>query len=80
MLNVRRYAECSSPQPCRIKLSWADAISWSLVELRLLLPKARLSWERFIQIADRFFPPIKVLHPLPVHRFDARTRGRSSVR
>jgi hypothetical protein len=70
MLNVRRYAECSSPQPCRIKLSWADAISWSLVELRLLLPKARLSWERLIQIADRFF----------LHRFDARTRGRSPVR
>jgi hypothetical protein len=30
--------------------------------------------------ADRFFPPIKVLHPLPLHRFDAKTRGRSPVR
>ena len=26
----------------------------------------------FTRIADRFFPPIKVLHPLPCHRFDAK--------
>jgi hypothetical protein len=25
--------------------------------------KARLSWERFIRIVDRFFPPIKVATP-----------------
>ena len=30
--------------------------------------------------ADRFFPSIRILHPLPCHRFDARTRGRSPVR
>jgi hypothetical protein len=41
---------------------------------------ARLSWERFIRLTDRFFPPVKVLHPLPCHRFDAKTRGRSPVR
>jgi len=33
-----------------------------------------------VRLVDRFFPPIKVLHPLPLHRFDARTRGRSPVR
>ena len=48
--------------------------------LRRRSQNARLSWERFIRIADRFFPPIKVLHPLPAHRFDAKTRGRSPVR
>jgi RNA-directed DNA polymerase len=42
--------------------------------------KADLSWERFIRLVDRFFPPIKTLHPLPCHRFDAKTRGRSPVR
>jgi hypothetical protein len=41
---------------------------------------ARLTWERFIQFVDCFFPPIRTLHPLPCHRFDARTRGRSPVR
>jgi RNA-directed DNA polymerase len=41
---------------------------------------ARLTWETFIRLVDRFFPPIRVLHPLPSHRFDARTRGRSPVR
>ena len=48
--------------------------------LRRRSQKARLSWERFIRIVDRFFSPIKVLHPPPCHRFDARTRGRSPVR
>jgi RNA-directed DNA polymerase len=33
----------------------------------------RLSWERFIRLVARFFPPIRTLHPLPCHRFDART-------
>ena len=41
---------------------------------------ARLNWERFIRLVARFFPPIRTLHPLPCHRFDARTRGRSPVR
>jgi hypothetical protein len=48
--------------------------------LRRRSQKADLSWERFIRLVDRFFPPIKTLHPLPCHRFDAKTRGRSPVR
>jgi len=51
-----------------------------LKSLRRRSQKARLSWEKFTRLVDRFFPPIKVLHPLPCHRFDARTRGRSPVR
>jgi group II intron reverse transcriptase/maturase len=42
--------------------------------------KAFLNWERFTSLTDRYFPPIRVRHPLPCHRFDARTRGRSPVR
>jgi hypothetical protein len=41
---------------------------------------ARLSWEKFIRLVARFFPPIRTLHPLPCHRFDAKTQGRSPVR
>jgi hypothetical protein len=51
-----------------------------LKSLRRRSQNARLSWEKFTRLVDRFFPPIKVLHPLPCHRFDARTRGRSPVR
>jgi hypothetical protein len=51
-----------------------------LMSLRRRSQKARLSWEKFIQLVDRFFPPIETLHALPCHRFDARTRGRSPVR
>ena len=36
-----------------------------LKSLRRRSQKAYLSWERFIRLVDRFFPPIKVLHPLP---------------
>src|SRR5262250_594255 len=42
-----------------------------LQSLKRRSQKAYLSWERFIRLVDRFFPPIKVLHPLPLHRFDA---------
>jgi len=42
--------------------------------------KADLSWERFVSLVGRFFPPIKTLHPLPCHRFEAKTRGRSPLR
>jgi hypothetical protein len=42
--------------------------------------KAFLNWEKFLRLTSRFFPPIKILHPQPLHRFDARTRGRSPVR
>ena len=42
--------------------------------------RAFISWEKFTSITDRFFPSIRILHPLPCHRFDARTRGKSPVR
>jgi RNA-directed DNA polymerase len=51
-----------------------------LASLKRRSQTARLSWERFIQFVARFFPPIRTIHPLPCHRFDARTRGRSPVR
>src|ERR1035438_3510106 len=51
-----------------------------LRSLRRRSQKAFLSWEKFIRLADRFFPPIRILHPLPCHRFDAKTRGKGPVR
>ena len=51
-----------------------------LASLKRRSQTARLSWERFIQFVARFFPPIRTIHQLPCHRFDARTRGRSPVR
>jgi RNA-directed DNA polymerase len=51
-----------------------------LKSLKRRSQNARLTWEKFIRLVDRFFPPIRVLHPLPCHRFDAKTRGRSPVR
>ena len=38
----------------------------------------RLNPEKFTDSTDRFFPSIRKLHPLPCHRFDARTQGRRS--
>jgi group II intron reverse transcriptase/maturase len=51
-----------------------------LRSLRRRSQKAFLSWEKFIRFVDRFFPSIRILHPLPCHRFDARTQGKSPVR
>jgi RNA-directed DNA polymerase len=60
---------------------YCNQVRWHwLRTLRHRSQKADLSWERFINLVDRFFPPIKTLHPLPCHRFDAKTRGRSPVR
>jgi RNA-directed DNA polymerase len=63
-------------------LQWFfNEVRWLwLKSLRRRGQKSRLSWEKFIRLVNRFFPPIKVLHPLPCHRFDAKTRGRSPVR
>jgi len=44
-----------------------------LMSLRRRSQKAYLTWETFIRLVDRFFPPIRTLHPLPSHRFDAKT-------
>jgi len=54
--------------------------SYWLKALRRRSQKAFLSWSRFVQLTGRFFPRIRVLHPLPLNRFDARTRRRSPVR
>jgi hypothetical protein len=46
-----------------------------LMSLRRRSQKARLSWEKFIRLVARFFPPIRTLHPWPGHRFDAKPEG-----
>ena len=64
------------------------SLQWFVAEVRwrwLKILKRRsqhafLHWDEFTRMTDRFFPPIRILHPQPLHRFDARTRGRSPVR
>ncbi len=51
-----------------------------LKSLRRRSQKAYINWENFVRITNRFFPRIRLLHPHPCYRFDARTRGRSPVR
>jgi group II intron reverse transcriptase/maturase len=58
-----------------------NAVRWRWIKsLRRRSQRAFMSWEKFTSTTDRFFPSIRILHPLPCHRFDARTRGRSPVR
>ena len=33
----------------------------------------RLNWERMNRLAERWLPPVKIMHPYPEARFDART-------
>jgi len=48
--------------------------------LRSRSQRHRLPWTRMNRLASRWLPPIRILHPYPDMRFDARTRGRSPVR
>jgi RNA-directed DNA polymerase len=52
----------------------------ALKALKRRSQKAFLRWPELTCLNDCFSPSIKVLHPLPGHRFDAKTRGRSPVR
>src|SRR5271170_4769841 len=58
-----------------------NEVRWRWIKsLKRRSQRASMSWEKFTSITDRFFPSIRILHPLPCHRFDARTRGTSPVR
>jgi group II intron reverse transcriptase/maturase len=48
--------------------------------LRRRSQRAFISWEKYTRLVNRYFPAIRILHPLPCHRFDANTRRRSPVR
>ncbi len=41
--------------------------------LRRRSQRSRMTWERFSRLRDNFFPPVRILHPWPFKRFDART-------
>ena len=58
-----------------------NEVRWRwLKSLKRRSQTARLEWERFIRLTNRFFPQIRVRHPMPCHRFDATIRGKSPVR
>ncbi len=68
-LNVRSVTWFFS----RVKALWRRTLSRRS-------QRAYINWDKLSRLVDRFFPPIRILHPLPCHRFDAKTRGRSPVR
>jgi group II intron reverse transcriptase/maturase len=56
-----------------------NEVRWRwLKSLKRRSQRAFMSWEKFTSSTDRFFPSIRILHPLPCRRFDARTRGKRS--
>ncbi|MEJ7786379.1 MAG: group II intron reverse transcriptase/maturase, partial [Solirubrobacteraceae bacterium] len=42
--------------------------------------RAQVNWTRMHRLAKRWLPAVRILHPWPSVRFDARTQGRSPVR
>ena len=48
--------------------------------LRRRSQRTSLTWERTGRLKTRWLPPIRVQHPWPSVRFDARTQGKSPVR
>jgi len=48
--------------------------------LRRRSQRTRLTWERMNRLVTRWLPRVRIMHPWPEDRFDARTQGRSPVR
>ena len=63
-------------------LRWFVAeVRWRWLKiLKRRSQRAFLPWDEFARMTNCFFPPMRILHPQPLHRFDASTRGRSPVR
>jgi group II intron reverse transcriptase/maturase len=51
-----------------------------LKALRRRSQRTRLTWKRMYRLAERWLPQVRILHPWPNDRFDAKTQGRSPVR
>jgi hypothetical protein len=48
--------------------------------LRRRSQRNRMTWDRMRKVQRRWLPAVRIQHPWPDERFDARTRGRSRVR
>jgi len=48
--------------------------------LRRRSQRTSLTWNRMNRLKNRWLPPVRIQHPWPSERFDARTRGKSPVR
>ncbi len=48
--------------------------------LRRRSQRSRLDWKRMNRLVARWLPRVRIMHPWPDTRFDARTQGRSPVR
>lgn len=57
----------------RVKYYWLRA-------LRRRSQRHKMNWERYAMLVKRYIPAVRILHPQPIHRFVARTQGRSPVR
>jgi len=55
-------------------------LGYWLQALRRRSQRTRITWERIYRLADRWLPPVRILHPWPEARFAAKTQGRSPVR
>ena len=65
----------------RILWAFFQQVRWYwLRTLRRRSQRGYFNWDQFVRRTARFFPKIRVMHPYPLVRFDARTQGRSPVR
>ncbi len=61
--------------------AFRDQVTWLWYRaLRRRSQRTRLNWEGMRRIIARWLPAVRILHPWPNVRFDARTQGRSPVR
>jgi RNA-directed DNA polymerase len=51
-----------------------------LMALRRRSQRTRMTWARMWRLVERWLPTVRILHPWPEARFDAKIQGRSPVR
>jgi RNA-directed DNA polymerase len=64
----------------RLRAFRKDVLRLWLRQLRRRSQRSRWTWERFQAIFGVLLPDVRILHPYPDARFDARIRGRNRVR
>jgi RNA-directed DNA polymerase len=55
-------------------------IRYWLTALRHRSQRTKMTWERMQRHAERWLPKVRILHPWPEARYDAKIQGRSPVR
>jgi RNA-directed DNA polymerase len=72
------YNHYAVPDNIEAQRAFRRQVTWYwLGTLRRRSQRTTVNWKRTSRLADRWLPHVRITHPWPERRFDARTQGRS---